>query len=243
MNLSINQPLKHLGGYHFFEVADPQGLQKALMAFLAARDIRGTFLLAHEGLNFNVTGPAKDILQLRDFVNAQVNDPQMIFHEWPVDRHCFAKVLVKVKKEIVTMGDPHSVHPKKRAQYISPEELKSLLSNPEDIFLLDTRNQFEFDAGKFHGAQCLGNASFGEFATMARALPPALKKKKVVMYCTGGIRCEKAGHLFLDQLGFEHVYQLHGGILNYFKRCGSEYFDGECFVFDDRRHVRGNLEP
>lgn len=135
------------------------------------------------------------------------------------------------------MGDPASIGPRQRAKYLSPQDLKAMLASAQDVYLLDTRNQFEFEAGKFQGAQCLGNGSFGEFAKLAKTLPEDLKKKKVVMYCTGGIRCEKAGHLFLEQLGFQEVYQLHGGILNYFKQCGQDYFDGACFVFDDRRQV------
>jgi len=233
----MHHDLKHLGGYHFFALANPLQTQGDLLTFLKPLDIRGTFLLASEGLNFNVTGPSADIARLKTFVQDTVKDSEMIFHEWSVDRHCFAKLLVKVKKEIVTMGDPTSIQPKKRAKYLSPLEMKSLLENAQDVYLLDTRNQFEFEAGKFHGAQCLGNGSFGEFAKLAKSLPEDLKKKKVVMYCTGGIRCEKASHLFLDQLGFQEVYQLHGGILNYFKQCGQEFFEGECFVFDDRRQI------
>jgi UPF0176 protein len=149
---------------------------------------------------------------------------------------------VIVKNEIITFKQDGIDVEKNPGARVSPEQFEQWLTeNPNDVVVLDTRNEFEVGFGKFKGAKSFGLTSFTEFAKAAETFPEEWKNKKVVTYCTGGIRCEKAVP-FLNQLGFNDAYQLDGGILNYFAQVGGEHWEGECFVFDYRVAVDVNLE-
>jgi UPF0176 protein len=149
---------------------------------------------------------------------------------------------VRIRKEIITLRvadvDPSQV----RAPAVAPAELKRWLDEGREVVLLDARNAFEVDAGTFDNALDLRLGSFGEFARAADRLDPSLKDKTIVTFCTGGIRCEKAAPVLLGK-GFRHVFQLDGGILQYFEECGDAHFKGRCFVFDKRVTLDGNLRP
>lgn len=151
-------------------------------------------------------------------------------------------MLVKLKKEIIPMGRPDVSPVEMTGDRIAPVELKKWLDENRDFLLLDTRNDYEVELGTFEKAQHLNLRHFRNFAQKLDLLPPEMKDKPVVMFCTGGIRCEKATAYALKS-GFKEVYQLEGGILKYFEECRKDHYDGECFVFDHRRTVDSELKP
>jgi predicted sulfurtransferase len=142
-------------------------------------------------------------------------------------------MLVKIKREIVTMGRPEIEPARTPAPRLAPQELKRWLDEGRDLVLLDTRNQFEVDMGTFENTLSLGLKSFTDFPGATSALAQQVGERTVVSFCTGGIRCEKAAPWLISQ-GLREVYQLDGGILNYFEQCGGAHFRGACFVFDER---------
>ena len=154
----------------------------------------------------------------------------------------FDRMLVKIKKEIITLRAPGVDPAKERAPAVAPVQLKRWLDEGREVVLLDTRNAFEVDAGTFDNAMDLRLSSFGQFAQAADRLDPSLKDKTIVTFCTGGIRCEKAAPVLIGK-GFRNVFQLDGGILKYFEECGDAHFKGRCFVFDQRVALDGNLRP
>jgi len=154
----------------------------------------------------------------------------------------FDRMLVKIKKEIITMRVPGVDPARQRAPVVAAKELKRWLDEGRDVVLLDARNAFEVDAGTFDNAVDLQLSSFGQFADAADRLDPSLKEKTIVTFCTGGIRCEKAAPVLIGK-GFREVFQLDGGILQYFEECGAAHFKGRCFVFDQRVALDGNLHP
>ena len=195
--------------------------------------LKGTVLLAAEGINLFLAGAAADVEAWLDALRA---DPRFgsieVKRSWSAAQP-FKRLRVKIKREIVSMRHPEIDPLKTSAPRLAPQELKLWLDQGRDIALLDTRNQFEVDLGSFEHALALGLKSFSDFPRAAPALADALKDRPVVTFCTGGIRCEKAAPWLLSQ-GFREVYQLDGGILNYFEHCGGAHFRGTCFVFDER---------
>ena len=152
----------------------------------------------------------------------------------------FKRFLVKVKKEIIATGITSLNPTTEKAEYIDPHALRELYANNQDFVILDTRNDYEIALGKFRNSKNLGVTSFRKFIAKLEDLPGDWANQTVVTYCTGGIRCEKAA-LLLKRRGFKDVKQLRGGILKYFEDCGSENFEGECFVFDKRIGVDAGL--
>ncbi len=169
------------------------------------------------------------------------------FEELPVkqsqtDYQPFNRMLVKIKQEIIPVGCPEIAPVAEASPKIAPRELKRWLDENQDVALLDTRNDYEVSLGTFKGAIDLNLKTFREFPAAAAALPEEIKKRPVVMFCTGGIRCEKIGP-YMKGLGFEKIYQLEGGILKYFEECEQEHYEGTCFVFDQRVAVDPSLAP
>jgi UPF0176 protein len=150
-------------------------------------------------------------------------------------------MLVKIKKEIISMGMPEISPAIKRAPAVSPTTLKQWLDEGREVVLVDTRNEYEIRLGTFQNALAIGVDTFRAFPNKAAQLDASLKNKTVVTFCTGGIRCEKAAPV-LQNLGFTDVYQLDGGILKYFEACGGAHYDGDCFVFDRRVALNPQLE-
>ncbi len=224
--------------YQFVTLPDFQALREPLRNMCVALDIKGIILLAEEGINGTVAGRevAIDALvnQLRNgaLFNGRLDNLELKFSgatEMP-----FNRMKVRLKKEIVTLGDPDTDPKAKVGAYVDAADWNDLLKQP-DILLIDTRNQFEVEMGTFEGALDPNISRFGEFPDFAsRALDPA-KHKKIAMFCTGGIRCEKASSYLLSQ-GFEEVYHLKGGILKYLEDIPPDQslWRGECFVFDHR---------
>ncbi|MBU2862844.1 rhodanese-related sulfurtransferase [Reinekea forsetii] len=228
--------------YHFVEVKQPERLRAPLLAFLEENQIRGTLILAKEGINGTVSGTRESIDALYQWF---ANTPEFVdikskesFH----DEQPFYRTKVKIKKEIVTMG-VEDIDPKKVVgTYVKPKQWNDLISDPE-VVLVDTRNDYEYDIGTFEGAVNPNTKSFREFPDYVKDNLDPTKHKKVAMFCTGGIRCEKST-AYLKEQGFNEVYHLEGGILKYLEEVKAEEskWQGDCFVFDNRVAVGHELK-
>ncbi|QEL18934.1 oxygen-dependent tRNA uridine(34) hydroxylase TrhO [Limnoglobus roseus] len=227
--------------YRFAPLADLKPLREHLTAVCRDGNLKGTILLSTEGVNLFVAGQRGDIDRLLTELEAVpgLENLQPKFSD--SDDQPFTRMLVKIKKEIIPFGVPGIDPARDPAPKLSPRELKELLDAGRPVTLLDTRNQFEVELGTFKNALPIGIAHFREFPEAVGRLPEEMKRQPVVMFCTGGIRCEKAGP-FMRREGFEHVYQLDGGILKYFEECGGDHYEGECFVFDKRVGLEASLE-
>jgi UPF0176 protein len=204
--------------------------------------IKGTIFLSIEGINLFLVGQQKHIENFQEYLADNLHFNDLKYKYSYSTYYPFKKLIVKIKKEIVSFGISE-IHPEKTtAPYITPETFKRWHDEKHEIVVLDTRNQFEFEMGSFGTAIHLGINNFRDFPNVIDKLPAVTKSKPVVTFCTGGIRCEKAALLLL-QKGFKEVYQLQGGILNYFEHCGNAHFRGDCFVFDDRIALNEKLEP
>lgn len=232
--------------YKFVSLPNFRDLRQPVLAACKANQIKGTLLLAEEGINGTIAGLPDDIRNILHFLR---NDPMFegkladIEHkESYADEHPFYRMKVKLKKEIVTLGVPGVSPTKKVGTYIKPEDWNALISDP-DVLLIDTRNDYEVSIGTFKGAIDPKTATFREFPEYVATHFDKTKHKKVAMFCTGGIRCEKASSYMMDQ-GFEEVYHLQGGILKYLETIPEteSLWQGECFVFDQRVAVKHNLQ-
>jgi UPF0176 protein len=221
----------NIAAYRFVTVEDPAQLRAAFKARAAGLGLKGTILIAPEGINLFLAGTAANVEAFLQTLRADARFAALeVKRSWSAAQP-FRRLLVKLKREIVSMRCP-GIDPG-AAPRLAPEELKRWLDQGRELVLLDTRNQFEVELGSFERTVSLGLKSFSEFPQATAALPQALKDRPVVTFCTGGIRCEKAAPWLLSQ-GFREVYQLEGGILNYFEHCGGAHFRGDCFVFDER---------
>ena len=223
----------NIAAYHFTRLTDLKPLRAELLALANTRALRGSILLSTEGLNLFVAGAQEGIDALLARLRALPGLADLKVKVSHSETQPFRRMLVRIKKEIIAFGvegiDP-AAHP---APKLSPRELKQWLDEGRPVTLLDTRNDYEIKLGTFRGALPAGIAHFRQFPGAVRRLPEELKDRPVVLFCTGGIRCEKAGPFMLRE-GFRSVHQLDGGILRYFEECGSAHYDGECFVFDQR---------
>ena len=228
--------------YKFVILEDYRALRQPLLNAMLSNGVRGTLLLAREGINGTVAGDRQGIDSLLEWLKNDSRLKDLDSKESLTDTCPFKRSKVKLKKEIVTMG-VNNIDPKRVVgTYVDPEEWNKLISDP-DVLLLDTRNDYEVKVGTFKNAINPETTSFREFPTyVAKNLKPE-KHKKVAMFCTGGIRCEKSTALLKEQ-GFEEVYHLKGGILKYLEQVPEEetLWQGECFVFDDRVTVNHQLE-
>ena len=228
--------------YQFVTLEDFHELREPLLDACVAAGTRGTLLLAREGINGTIAGSREGIDQVLHYLR---RDPRLaaLGHKESFDDHMpFYRMKVKLKKEIVTMG-VSGIDPNKRVgTYVKPQDWNELVNDP-DVLLIDTRNDYEYGIGSFKGAVDPHTESFREFPAYVRSHLDPGKHKKVAMFCTGGIRCEKASAFMLDE-GFEEVYHLQGGILKYLEEVPAQEstWEGECFVFDNRVAVDHNLE-
>lgn len=235
----------NLSFYYFTPLGTPEDLARLrpeLKAFCAQREIVGTILIAHEGFNGMLSGPRSSILEFKEMHQNRWNTPESVFKITEIEIPSFNRLLVKIKKELIPVGDPELQPNIKTANRVSAEELKKWLDENKDIVLLDTRNDYEIEVGTFENAVDWGLTISRDFAKKAEENLENLKGKTIVTFCTGGIRCEKAS-AYLLKLGLKDVYQLDGGIIRYFEKNGSDHFRGNCFVFDWRIAVDGNLKP
>ena len=228
--------------YRFARFPDFEAFRQPLFEAMLAAEVRGTLLLAAEGINGTIAGSRLGIDKVLDFLQQDERFAGLEVKESYVDDNPFYRTKVKLKKEIVTMGvqdiDPNEIV----GTYVDAEDWNELISRP-DVLLLDTRNKYEVEIGTFDGAVNPETDSFREFPEyVARHLDPGIHKK-VAMFCTGGIRCEKST-AYLRQQGFDEVYHLKGGILKYLELVpeSESKWQGECFVFDNRVTVNHKLE-
>ena len=229
--------------YRFVRLTDHAALREPLLEQMQTHGVRGTILLAQEGVNGTIAGPREGIDAVLGWIKSDPRLSELTHKESFCDAMPFRRTKVKLKKEIVTMGvegiDPrHTV-----GTYVKPQDWNELIADP-DVTVIDTRNDYEVELGTFEGALDPATENFRQFPGYAQEHLEPAKNKKVAMFCTGGIRCEKST-AYLKQIGFEEVYHLEGGILKYLEEVPEEesMWHGECFVFDERVSVGHGLTP
>ncbi|MDA0875279.1 MAG: rhodanese-related sulfurtransferase [Bacteroidetes bacterium] len=228
--------------YRFSPIADPASFRDAVEAEMEARSVRGTILVAAEGINGTVSGSREGIDGMLAFLRSQPGFEALEHKESLAEECPFLRTKVRLKKEIVTLGI-EGVDPNRTVgTYVDPREWNDLISR-DDVILIDTRNDYEVQVGTFRGALNPETGSFREFPDYVRSHLDPSTKPKVAMFCTGGIRCEKATS-WLKEEGFDEVYHLKGGILSYLENvdANESLWEGECFVFDGRVTVDHNLD-
>jgi UPF0176 protein len=243
----MSVPVLNIAAYKFVSLTDLAALQAELRALCQAHALKGTILLAHEGINLFMAGSEVSVRAFLADLRSRAPFADLAVKESWSDDQPFGKLLVKIKKEIIPLGRPDVDPARDPAPRVSPVELKRWLDQGHDdrgreVVLLDTRNTYEVERGTFKGAVDMQLDIFRNFGGRLPAVADALKDKTVVSFCTGGIRCEKAAPLMLKE-GFRDVYQLDGGILKYFEDCGSAHFVGDCYVFDERAALDSDLSP
>lgn len=229
--------------YKFVRLEKFRVLKEPFLDKMNALEIKGTLLLADEGINGTISGSRQAIDDFLVYLNADERLNGIVHKESYTDQSPFHRTKVKLKKEIVTMG-VQNIDPRKVVgTYVTPEQWNDLISDP-DVILIDTRNDYEYQVGTFKNAINPNTESFREFPDYVAANLDKNKQQKVAMFCTGGIRCEKST-AYLKEQGFDHVYHLQGGILKYLEQVTvkDSLWQGECFVFDERVTVNHDLQP
>ena len=231
--------------YNFSPVEDPERFCKNHKAFLKNLGLKGRVYIGPEGINGTLGGTSEQIQRYQEYLKSIEGFEDTEFKTDEHDEVPFAKLVCKVREELVAIHH-NGLNPKEGGNYLSPQQWKEVMENEDDYVLIDVRNNYESRVGHFKGAIKPDVENFYDFpkwlVEKEKEIP---KEKKVLMYCTGGIRCEKFSVL-MKQKGWEDVNQLHGGILNYAKKEGGKHYKGKCFVFDDRLVVpvnKENLEP
>lgn len=239
-------PVLNISAYLFTRISDREQLRPVLRERAEAAQLKGTILLAEEGINMFLAGEAD---ALRGYLDALRTEPRFAAltakESWSAEQP-FRKMLVKLKREIIRMDHPTIRPVEERAPAVAPRTLRRWLDQGHDddgreVVMLDTRNAFEVDYGTFEGALDWRIERFTHFPEAASAHREALEGRTVVSFCTGGIRCEKAAIHLRDE-GIDAL-QLDGGILGYFEEVGGDHFSGECFVFDEREALAPDLTP
>ena len=223
----------NIAGYKFEPLVDPIDLVSLYQKKCDELELKGTMLISKNGINFSLAGTQQatdTIIAFLEEDNRFLNIPLKVTYS---ETQPFRRMKVRLKKEIISLGRK-DINPRElTGERISPQDLKNLLDNKEDVLVLDTRNEYETRVGKFENAIDLNLDTFRDFPKAIESLPEEYKDKQIVMYCTGGIRCEKASAVMM-KAGFADVKQLEGGVLDYFKETGGAYWEGDCFVFDER---------
>jgi len=229
--------------YKFVRLHGFEQLQQPLLDLMHDNDVRGTLLLADEGINGTISGPRAGVDTVLGWLKQDERLAALEHKESFHDEHPFLRTKVKLKKEIVTMGVEGIDPTRTVGTYLSPEEWNTVISDPDTV-LIDTRNDYEVEVGTFKGAINPETRTFREFPEYVKETLDPARHKKVAMFCTGGIRCEKST-AYLKEQGFEEVYHLKGGILKYLEEMPKEdsLWEGECFVFDERVTVDHDLNP
>ncbi len=229
----------NIAGYKFTTLDNLSELRISLLNKCEELTLKGTILLSPEGINITLAGTLTDVNAFKAQLTANSSFSDMTFRESYSTNQPFKRLKVKLKKEIITFRQPEICPETQRAPAVSPQQFKQWLDQGRELTILDTRNDYEIEFGTFANATKLHIQDFCEFPQAAENLPT---DKPVVMFCTGGVRCEKAGVHLLNK-GFSEVYQLDGGILNYFAIEGGAHYEGACFVFDERIALDPNLQP
>ncbi len=237
----------NISAYKFVSVSDAADLRQSVRSQASAFELKGTVLIAEEGVNLFLAGLPNDLRSFVAWLRADRRFADLAVRASESSALPFGRLEVKVKAEIIRMNSPRIRPQDQRAPAVRPEQLARWLDQGQDdagrpVLMLDTRNAFEVGHGHFHGAIHWQLSRFSEFPQALAAHCGQLRGKTVVSYCTGGIRCEKAA-LAMRDAGVENVLQLEGGILNYFEQTGGAHFEGECFVFDSRATLNTGLQP
>ena len=231
----------NISTYKFIPLGDLPALKARLLELSLNVGLKGTILLSPEGINIFVACTREQLNPVLTAIRTVPGLADLQPKESESDRQPYRRMLVKIKKEIIAFG-VEGIDPAHRTSAkLSAHTLKQWLDEGRPLTLLDTRNDYEIRMGTFRGALPAGIGHFREFPDAVKKMPPELREQPIVMFCTGGIRCEKAGP-FMEQAGFKNVHQLDGGILKYFEECGGAHYDGECFVFDRRVGVDPALQ-
>ncbi|RUR13822.1 rhodanese-related sulfurtransferase [Legionella sp. km772] len=228
--------------YKFIPLTDFESLRAPILATMHQMEIKGTILLAAEGINGGFAGTRECMNNFYAYMRSDSRFHDLNFKETFDDKNPFEKAKVKLRNEIVTMGLKGVDPLKSVGVYLSPEEWHALIQDPE-VILIDTRNDYEYELGTFKNAINPNTENFREFPDYVQKQLSDKKDKKIAMFCTGGIRCEKST-AYLKNQGFEYVYHLKDGILNYIQTMPKEesLWEGNCFVFDDRMAVDNELK-
>ncbi|GGC14643.1 UPF0176 protein [Oxalicibacterium flavum] len=237
----------NIAAYKFVTLDDTAGQRPVFLDKCNALSLKGTILLSPEGINLFLAGTRHDIDAFLNWLRSDARFADLEVKESLSDGQPFNKMLVKLKREIITMKHPLIKPELGRAPVVEAHTLKRWLDQGHDddgkpVVMMDTRNDFEVDVGTFDNTLDYRITKFSEFPDVVAAHREELKDKTVVTFCTGGIRCEKAA-IYMKDVGYDSVYQLEGGILKYFEEVGGAHYTGDCFVFDQRTALNPQLEP
>ena len=238
--LQLTPIVTHIAGYRFVPVEDTAATLLEIEGFSRGLGILGTIFLASEGINISVAGNMLAILSFRQRLDQTAQFRDIKFHETYCQKVPYHKLNFKTKKELVPLGVETIQAGESQHQYLSPQKLKQWLDEGRDFNLIDMRNTFEYDIGSFATAQHLNLKKFKTLKQRQQEMSQLDKDKPMVTFCTGGIRCEKAGP-YMENQGFKQVYQLEGGIIEYLRQTGGTHWQGNCFVFDERITIDSQL--
>lgn len=233
--------ISNVAGYRFVDLPDRDKLREPFRQICNENGLKGTILLSFEGINFFLAGPQPSIDQYLQFLEEDSRFSGIPLKYSHTEYQPFNRMNVRLKKEIISLGLDHIKPAERTGEEITPTEFKQWLDEGREVAIIDTRNDYEIRLGTFENAFDLNIKSFRAFPKAVESLPDSMKDTPVVMFCTGGIRCEKASVVMMDA-GFSNVKQLKGGILGYFEEVGGEHWDGDCFVFDHRVALSAELE-
>jgi UPF0176 protein len=228
-----SENIVNIAGYRFVNLDDRDELRQPFRYICEKLNLKGTILLSENGINFFLAGEKSSIDSYLEFLESDERFREIPLKITYTDYQPFRRMLVRLKKEIISLGMDEIRPAELTGLNIKPLEFKQILDNNEEVVILDTRNEYETRIGSFENAIDLNLSTFKDFPEAILGLPEEYKKKQIVMYCTGGIRCEKASAVMMN-VGFENVKQLEGGILGYFEETDGSYWKGDCFVFDQR---------
>tara|TARA_B100000767_G_C19763645_1_gene536364 strand:+ start:1292 stop:2149 length:858 start_codon:yes stop_codon:yes gene_type:complete len=231
----------NVAGYRFVDLPDRDALREPFRALCKKVGLKGTILLSFEGINFFLAGTQSSVDQYLEFLEEDSRFSQMRLKYSYTEYQPFNRMNVRLKKEIISLGLDHVKPAERTGEEITPTEFKQWMDEGREVAIIDTRNDYEIRLGTFDNALDLNIKSFRAFPKAIKSLPESMKDTPVVMFCTGGIRCEKASVVMMDA-GFTNVKQLKGGILGYFEEVGGDHWDGDCFVFDHRVALSSELE-
>ena len=232
--MSVNNlDVINIAGYKFQSLIDLEDLVPKFQLICDNLELKGSVYLSPNGINFSLAGSEKAIEQYLNFMEEDERFLNIPLKKTYSETQPFRKMKVRPKKEIISLGRDDINPIELTGDYVTPKELYAMYENNEDVIVLDTRNEYETRVGLFENAVDLQLDTFRDFPNAIKQLPEEYKDKQIVMYCTGGIRCEKASAVML-KAGFSDVRQLEGGVLDYFKETGGKYWNGDCFVFDER---------
>ncbi len=239
--MSVNNfDVLNVAGYKFEPLDDIDALIPGFQSICDDLDLKGSIYFSPNGINFSLAGREEAIEQYLQYMEQDKRFLDIPLKKTYSETQPFRRMKVRPKKEIISLGR-NDINPRElTGNYVTPQELFSMYENNEDVIVLDTRNEYETRVGLFENAVDLQLDTFRDFPDAIKQLPEEYKDKQIVMYCTGGIRCEKASAVML-KAGFSDVRQLEGGVLDYFKETGGKYWNGDCFVFDERVALDTNL--